>query len=132
MKLSGVHSNLSNDELDAMYADAFASYDNASGAEKVTWAYALQPLGSEINERLRNPLAFVGGFFGYTKFPKFDAIQRNHPEMGGFVQTQAAQESVDYRADEIGSDIKTGLALGVSGYVGAAALGLIVLLLIKK
>ena len=136
MILSGVHSDLSDDELDALYASTYRSYKAAKGMSRVTWATALQPLNMEILERLRTPWAFVTGYFDATKFPQYDAIQAADPSMGGFRQSSEAQQSIHDSAGRIDVGVESfgkniGFGLGTAALLGAAALGTIVYIKLK-
>lgn len=121
MNLSGAHSDLSNSELDALYADVYQSYVAATGANKITWSHALSELTVEIVNRLTGPLEFVSGIFGRTKFPQYDAIQAKDASLRGFRQAVMSRESV---AENVPSEI----GWGVSGaaLIGLAALAVVV------
>lgn len=122
--MSGAHSDLSDSELDALYADVYQSYSMASGMNKATWSEALIELTREILERLRNPFAFVYGYFGGAKFPKYDEIQANNPSLYGFRQAAVAQESVKENASATAREVGGGIGWGLGG---AALIGLTVL-----
>jgi hypothetical protein len=107
-------SKLSDADLDATYADAFAFKDTK----------AIQLLNSEIISRLATPVGFFEGLIGYSKFPLYDKIGK------GFNQVDAAQGSVVDSAgaaiSQAGSMIKSvdGFVSGIANKGIAIAVGL--------
>lgn len=97
---------LSDNALDSAYALAYDTGD-------VNSASALE---QEIVTRLENVSSFVGGFFGYKKFPLYD-------ERGHFKQSAEAQTSVKENA----KDVAVGIVDFTAGSVWKIALPLIII-----
>jgi hypothetical protein len=131
MHLSGAYPDMSDTDLDALYASTYASMKGATGQVKVTWAQSLSLQGIEILERLRNVTDFVAGLFGHVRFPQYDRIQKTDPSMfGGFQQSTVAQSSVSESATNVATTVKDTvgkIGLGVAG-IGIAVVALLIFL----
>jgi hypothetical protein len=132
MQLSGAFPDLSDTDLDALYASTYASFKNATGQVKVTWATTLTLQALEINERLMNVKDFVLGIFGHVRFPQFDAIQKLNPMMGGFQQSTEAQTATAQSAANVGQNVKdVAKNIGLGG-IGIGVAAIIVLILLRR
>jgi hypothetical protein len=119
MYLSGAYPDMSDNDLDALYASTYASFKGATGQVKVTWAEALAQLGMEITDRLMNVKDFVLGIFGHVRFPQYDAIQKRDPSLMSFQQSTEAQTLTASSASNVATSVK-----GTVGKLGSGAAGL--------
>lgn len=131
MHLHGAHSDLSDNDLDALYAETYQSYVTATRASKATWARALQLVTEEILIRLQTVWSFATGAFGITKFPKYEKIQASDPSLYGFQQSEVAQQTIAAHAAETTSNIGSGIAIGLGSGVTIGLIALAVILALK-
>lgn len=132
MQLSGAYPDLSDTDLDALYASTYASFKNSSGQVKVTWATALAQIGIEITDRLMNVKDFVLGIFGHVRFPQFDAIQKADPTLKGFQQSTEAQQTTATSVSNVTQGVKdVAKNIGIGG-VGLAVAVVALLLLSRR
>lgn len=126
MQLSGTYDNLSDAELDDLYSSTFDSYQTSTGAAQIAWATSMQLQSMDILDRLSSVTSFITGFFGSSKFPKYDAIQKTHPNLKGFQQVTTAQTSVKTAAGNVVDTMTSGLKWGLGG-TAVVGVGLIAL-----
>jgi hypothetical protein len=127
MQLSGAFPDLSDADLDALYASTYNSFKNATGQVKVTWAQTLSLQGQEIADRLMNVKDFVLGIFGHVRFPQYDAIQKADPNAHGFQQSTVAQQTTAASVTNVAATVKD--TVGKLG-TGATVLGVAVIALL--
>ena len=106
------YTTLSNSDLDALYATAFASGDS------LTYTGA----GVEILYRQETPLSAFEALFGRHRFPQYDAIQASGKTTAGFVATDVAQRAVVTSAGTIVNQAEGYLKKGAWIIGGFAAL----------
>jgi hypothetical protein len=116
------YSTLSDSVLDSGFESAWKAAQLAVGKAKFPLVDVYVAMGSEILERLGGVWGFTTGIFGYTRFPKFDAIQKVMP--GGFSQSTESQDvvvtNVKDKAESLVSGLKYGaVAIGGLGLIAA-------------
>ena len=121
MQLSGAYSDLSDADLDALYSTTYSAFASASIYDKTTLSIALSGIASEIIDRLINVSSFITGFFGFTKFPLYDAIQKADPSLKGFQQSTVAQTAVSQNASQLATNVTSAVKWGLSGTALVAA-----------
>lgn len=112
------YSNLSDTELDNAYDAVWHQLQNTTGQDRIAVSQTLSDIGSNILDRLSSVWSFTTGAFGYTRFPKYDAIQQTSPQ--GFVQTTTAQTALKESASNVAGSLKK-YAFGGLGLVGLLA-----------
>ena len=132
MQLSGAYPDLSDTDLDALYAATYASFKNSTGQIKVTWSNALMQQGMEITDRLMNVKDFITGLFGHVRFPQFDAIQKADPTLSGFQQSTEAQTVTVASASNVGATIKDTVTKISIGGIGLGIAAVAIMLFIRK
>lgn len=95
--------SLSDAELDAAY-DAYAKAGPAGQAGAAA-------LADEIGIRLASVTGFIGGLFGGSRFPLYEARTR-------YTQAGAARSSVADNAANVGTTITKGIGAGLGNILG--------------
>lgn len=117
MQLSGVYSDLSDSALDDAYAAQTAVVKRTLGRAKVAEVQKQSDIATEIVRRLQNVSSFARSWFGGSKFPKYDEIQKTEPQMFGFQPTIEARRAVQESASSVAASIKFGVGGLITGGV---------------
>jgi hypothetical protein len=132
MQMSAVsdYASLSDSDLDSSYQNAWDTMQTATGADKVTWAQVVSDIASNIISRVGGFWGFITGAANYTRFPKYDAIQKAGG--GGFQQAATAQSSIAQSASNVAQTATSALKWGLGGAMGLGVAVLVALYLLKK